>query len=207
MEQGLIRFTEALASTAPTPGGGGAAALMGALAASLGRMASQLSVGKKTETERAERLREIAERCETLRRSFLEQIDADEAAFLPLSRAYRLPKETPERAETLRRASLDACAAAEEMLRLCARTASLLTRLREQVSPLLLSDVGCAAAACRAALLCAAMNVYVNTRGYPEDEGAQRLDGAAERALLESLPQLEDVELRVLMQLRDENHE
>lgn len=207
MEQGLIRFTEALSSTAPTPGGGGAAALMGALAASLGRMASQLSVGKKTEPGRLERLREIAERCETLRRSFLEQIDADEAAFLPLSQAYRLPKETPGWAETLRRASLDACAAAEEMLRLCAKTAALLTRLREQVSPLLLSDVGCAAAACRAALLCAAMNVYVNTRGYPGDAEAQRLDSAAERALLESLPQLEDVELRVLMQLRDDKHE
>ena len=169
MDESLLTFTEALASSAPTPGGGGAAALMGSLAASLGAMAARLSAGKKVCAENAGALDGITADCEALRLDFLRQIDADAAAFLPLAAAYRIPREEPNRAETLRRASLDACAAAAEMLHLCTRTAELLTRLKAMASRLLLSDVGCAAAACRAALLCAAYNVFVNTRAYPED--------------------------------------
>ena len=203
MNEKLKEFTEALASTEPTPGGGGAAAAMGALAAALGCMASRLSERKKSCAENAQRLREIAARCDALRLAFQEQIEADEAAFLPLYRAYRLAKDAPDRRETLRRASLDACAAALEMLRLGAQTARLLTELRELSGPALLSDVGCAAAACRAALLCAAMNVYVNTAPYPDDGEAAALKQFVESVLLESLPLAEETELQILLHLRD----
>ena len=204
MDQGLSEFTEALASTAPTPGGGGAAALMGALSASLGAMAARLSAGKHTDAERAQALEALAENCDKLRARFLEQIEADAAAFLPLSQAYRLPKNDPMREETLLRASFGACSAAIEMLSLCARTADALTELRQCASRLMLSDVGCAAAACRAALLCAAMNVFVNTRSYSEEPEAAALNRTAEAVLQDSLPKLEEIELQVLLQLRNE---
>lgn len=204
MDESLLCFTEALASSSPTPGGGGAAALMGALAASLGAMASRISAGKRCEGERAARLKEAAERCEELRLRFLAQIAADEAAFLPLAAAYRLPKDEPGRAETLRGASLKACAAALELLRLCGKTAALLKGLLRDASPLLRSDVGCAAAACRAALLSAAMNVYVNTKAYPDDPEAMGLNLLTESVLQESLPLLEETELQVLADLRNE---
>ena len=71
-------------------------------------------------------------------------------------------------------------------------------------SRLLLSDVGCAAAACRAALLCAAYNVFVNTRAYPEDAEAQRLNALAETALEQGLALLEEIEVGVLLELRNE---
>ena len=204
MDESLLNFTEALASAAPAPGGGGAAALMGSLAASLGAMASRLSAGRKAAAENAEELNGIAAECESLRLRFLEQIAADEAAFLPLAAAYKLSKEQPDRAETLRRASLGACSAAAELLFLCSRTAPLLYRLRELAGPLLLSDVGCAASACRAALLSAAFNIYVNTKPYPEDAEAQSLTKTAEALLGETLPPLEEIEMRALMDLRNE---
>lgn len=204
MDESILTFTEALASAAPAPGGGGAAALMGALAASLGAMASRLSAGRKGDAERSARLNGDAESCEALRLRFLEQIAADEAAFLPLAAAYKLPKDEPERAETLRAASLGACGAALEMLRLCGKTAALLAALRRDANPLLLSDVGCAAAACRAALLCAALNVYVNTKPYPADPEAVGLNALTESMLREHLPVLEDLELQILMDLRNE---
>ena len=204
MTENLLDFTEALASTAPTPGGGGAAALEGALGASLGAMAAGLSAGRKGDEARRLELEELGKTCGELRLRFLAQIDADACVFLPLSRAYRLPKDTPGREETLRRASLEACAAALEMLRLCARTAGLLTRLYEKASPLLLSDVGCAASACRASLISAAMNVFVNTKPYPEDPEAQSIALLADGLLQESLPKLEEIELQVLMRLRNE---
>ena len=204
MDESLLYFTEALASSAPAPGGGGAAALMGSLAASLGAMASRLAAGRRSAGEKAAELNEITAVCEELRLRFLEQIDADAAAFLPLAAAYKLPKEQPDRGAILRQASLDACSAAAEMLFLCARTAPLLLRLRELAGPLLLSDVGCAAAACRAALLSAAFNIYVNTRPYPEEAAAQSLEKTTEALLQENLPLLEEIELQVLRDLRNE---
>ena len=201
MEETLKSFTEQLASTAPTPGGGGAAALIGALGVSLGAMAAGLSAGRKSAGAYAEDLKRIERSCGELRLSFLAQIEADAAAFLPLSAAYRLPKDTPDREETLRRASLEACAAAREMLALGAKAAELLTRLQTMASPLLVSDGGCAAAACRAALVCAAMNVFVNTRSWPEDPEAASLSGETARLLEETLPKLEQVERQILLQL------
>ena len=47
LKQSYAAFAEALASKAPVPGGGGAAALIGSLAAALGAMATRLTVGKK----------------------------------------------------------------------------------------------------------------------------------------------------------------
>ena len=204
MDESLRNFTGALASAAPAPGGGGAAALMGSLAASLGAMSSRLSAGRKAAAGHTEELGEITAACEELRLRFLEQIEADAAAFLPLASAYKLPKEQPDRAEILRRASLGACGAAAELLFLCARTTALLCRLRALAGPLLQSDVGCAAAACRAALLSASYNIYVNTRPYREQPEARSLESTAEAILQENLPLLEEIEMQVLMDLRSE---
>ena len=198
MDNTIFSFTEALASSAPTPGGGGAAGLIAALGASLGAMAARISAKKRDTAE-------LAERCEALRLRALALIEADEEAFLPLSAAYRLPKDAPNRAETLRRAALDACQPGVNLLLLCAEAADVLAALREKASPLLLSDVGCAAAACRAALLCAAMNVYVNTKPCSGDAEAARLNALAESALQAALPKLEDTELQILLRLRDGN--
>ena len=82
----LFDFTEQVTSKAPTPGGGGVAALIGALAAALGSMATNLTIGKKKYLPfEAEHRMMIAE-ANVLRLRFLELIDADAAAFEPLSR-------------------------------------------------------------------------------------------------------------------------
>jgi len=188
--QSCESFTEQLASPAPTPGGGGAAALMGSLSAALCAMAANLSRDKKACAAWAESLTEIAELSQSLRRAQLEQIDADAEAFAPLALAYRLPKDDAARADVMKAALLGASAPPLAMLRLSAQTVPLLERLLEQASPLMLSDVGCAAAACRAALECAAMNLLVNTCSLPEE-----LAGAMERECAEiredALPRVE----------------
>lgn len=200
MEEGLISFTAALASTAPAPGGGGAAAVMGALAASLAAMASGIAAGRRNAKDPA-RLTEAVSRCEALRLGCLGQIEADAAAFLPLSAAYSLPKDAPGRAETLRRASLAACSAAEALLRLGHETRALLEDVQPLIPRLLLSDLGCAAASCRASLLSAAYNILINIRPYPEDTEAQRLGALVQGALHTDLPALERLERLVLTEL------
>ncbi len=177
-------FAERLASAEPVPGGGGAAALTASLAASLGAMAANLSLGKKKLLSFEADHRRIIDDCNRLRLRFLALIEEDAAAFEPLSRIYAADKNSPGYEAQLRAALLSAAAAPFAMMRCCAELTALLEELREKCSALLLSDVGCAALAARSALECASLNVFVNTRLLPGDEEAGALSEAA-AALLE----------------------
>ena len=150
----LSEFTAQLASASPAPGGGGAAALTGALAASLAAMAANVTAANPRYAERTDALATLAAACDAQRTALLTLIDADAAGFLPLQRAYAIPKTDPERT---------ACQAPLDMLAHCEQVALLLAAVLEAARPLLRSDVGCAAALCRAAAEAAAMNVFVNT--------------------------------------------
>ena len=190
-------FTEKLASTAPTPGGGGAAALAGALGVSLCTMAAGLTRGRKLYAERVPALDAVITRAEALRQRLLALIDEDAAAFAPLQRAYSLDKTAPDRAAILREASLTACTAPAEMLRCCAEAAGLLEEMLELSSPLLLSDVGCGAALCRGAMEAAALNVFVNTKTLKGDGEAEALNELCRTTLERETPRLERVLARV----------
>ena len=159
-DQTLSEFTAQLASAQPAPGGGGAAALTGALAASLAAMAANVTAANPRYADRTDALTTLAAACDAQRAALLALIDADAAGFLPLQRAYAIPKTDPDRAARLAAAARTACQAPLAMLEHCAQAALLLPAALETASPLLRSDIGCAAALCRAA---AAMNVLVNT--------------------------------------------
>lgn len=170
MDLTLSDFTAQLASAQPAPGGGGAAALTGALAASLTAMAANVTAANPRYAERSDALRSLIDACETQRTTLLALIEADAAGFLPLQKAYAIPRTDPDRAAKLAIAAQTACLAPLAMLEHCMQTALLLTAALETASPLLRSDVGCAAALCRAAAEAAAMNVFVNTGLLAPDE-------------------------------------
>lgn len=199
-------FTEALASKAPVPGGGGAAALLGALSAALCEMAGNLTVGKKKYAAVEADVRRLIERAERLRLRFLELIDEDAAAFAPLAAAYAIPKTDPSYAATLRGATLRACAAPLEMMRCASEAVELLAEMREKGSRLLLSDVGCGAAIAGAALESAAFNVFVNTRLLPEDPDARRFADEAAALLLSSRLKARAISNAVLEELGGGKH-
>ena len=201
-EKNCREFTEALASNAPVPGGGGAAALAGALAVSLCSMAGNFTVGKKKYLLYEEDHIRIIARCSGLRQRFLKLVDEDAAAFEPLSAAYSMDKNDPGSAEVLRAATLKACRAPLSMMQCCAELTVLLEELQGKCSVLMLSDVGCAALAARAALEAASMNVFVNTRTLPGDAEAERLEEQASGLLNEFLPRSRVVSDAVMRHLR-----
>ena len=84
-------FVDALASDAPTPGGGGVAALIGALGTALGNMVGALTVGKKKYVDVEDDIRALMARCGALQGQLLDQVRADAEVFLPLARAYGIP--------------------------------------------------------------------------------------------------------------------
>ena len=197
-----VDFAGALASEAPVPGGGGAAALAGVLASALGAMAARLSLPRKKTDEERDVLAADIQIADALRQQLLALIDLDAAGFAPLAKAYAIPKDEPKRKETLRAASLTACEAPMEMLRRCSECAELLAKLEGRVSPLLLSDVGCAAVLCRGAMEAAALNVWVNTRSLPGDPASDALNAETESLLAAARPLLEGIGSRIGRKLK-----
>lgn len=164
MEKNVDRFLETLASSAPTPGGGGAAALCGALGIALGNMVGSLTLGKKKYADVQEDIAELNAKAEALRAGFVALVDADAEAFAPLSRAYSIPKGDPARDEIMEPALLKAAEAPLEIMRKCAEALELISGYAAKGSALAISDAGCAAALCGAAMEAAALNVKINTK-------------------------------------------
>ncbi len=156
-------FIEKLSTKEPTPGGGGASALLGAVAAALASMVAGLTSGKKKYAEYQDDIERIIKNMNFEIKVFLALIDKDAEGFLPLSRAYAIPKDSPEREAVLEQALAVAAQTPFEILKECDKLLSVLDELTVKGSRLALSDVGVAAAACRAAADGAAMNVYANT--------------------------------------------
>lgn len=164
MEKNIDKFLAELASSAPTPGGGGAAALCGALGIALGNMVGNLTLGKKKYADVQEDIAELNAKAEALRDGFVTLIDADAEAFAPLSRAYSIPKDDPARDEIMEPALLRAAEAPLEIMRKCAEALELISGYAAKGSALAISDAGCAAALCGAAMEAAALNVKINTK-------------------------------------------
>ena len=186
IEETCLNFTNRLAAREPVPGDGGAAALIGALAATLCSMAGNYSTDKKSAEGHEEELRAAIDKAEELRMRLLTLVDADAEAFAPLAAAWRLPKDEVGKA-ALQQATLDACVAPMDMLQSCAELVPPLETIRKYGAKSLQSDVGCAASALAAALECAGMNLLVNTRLLDdgmvmEHQLFQLLDAAVPRA-------------------------
>lgn len=164
MEKNIDKFLAELASSAPTPGGGGAAALCGALGIALGNMVGNLTLGKKKYADVQEDIAELNAKAEALRAGFVALVDADAEAFAPLSRAYGIPKDDPSRDEIMEPALLKAAEAPLEIMRKCAEALDLISGYAAKGSALAISDAGCAAALCGAAMEAAALNVKINTK-------------------------------------------
>jgi len=197
-----VDFTEKLASKAPVPGGGGAAAMIASIGSSLCAMAGNLTVGKKKYAQFDEDNKRIIEKAQQLRLRFLELVEADAAVFEPLSKAYSIPKTDPSYAETIRSATLNACMAPYNMMKACCEAVELLEEILPKCSVLMISDVGCGAIAIKAAMEAAAMNVYVNTRSLNEEESVLELEADVERMLMAYTARAQTVADMVMERLR-----
>jgi formiminotetrahydrofolate cyclodeaminase len=172
----LADFLEALGSSAPTPGGGAATALVGALASALAEMVARLTVGKpKFASVEAAMLATIAQTRDH-REDLLALVAQDEAAFAGVAAAYRQPKVTDE--EKTRREEAIQIALMMAMrppLRVMERVCDVLTLASEVAAsgnPTVVSDAGCAALFGEAAVRAAALNVLANVVLLRDDAAA-----------------------------------
>lgn len=198
-------FAEALAAKTSVPGGGGAAAMVGALSAALCSMVGNFTAGKKKYAAYEPDIQRILGEAEALRSCLLSLIDADAAGFEPLAKAYAIPKEDPGRDAVMERASLNACVAPMQMLFACADVLYLLEELLEKGSRLLLADVGCGASLCKAAMECAALNVFVNTSALKNREMAADMEQQVDQILNTYRPMADRIAESVTASIRKES--
>ena len=169
-------FVDILSSAAPAPGGGGAAALCGAVGTALCGMVASLTTGKKTYAAVEDEIQQLLSSTKALQEEMLDQVSADAEGFLPLSRAYAIPRDDPARPTALQAASVTACAAPLRIMALCVDALSAAGRLADIGSRLAVSDAGCAAAILRGALEAASLNVLVNTKTMTDPVAAEELN-------------------------------
>ena len=173
------RFVEVLASDAPAPGGGGAAALVGAVGTALGNMVGSLTVGKKKYADVQDEILAMKAKCDALQKELLDQVEADDKGFVPLAKAYGIPKDDPNRAEILEKATVTACAVPMHIMELCCQSLDCIQVFAEKGSRLAVSDAGCAAVCCKAAMQAASLNVFINTKSLKNREVASELNRQA----------------------------
>jgi formiminotetrahydrofolate cyclodeaminase len=165
-QSSIDEFLDRLASGDPTPGGGSAAAVMGAMGAALVSMVCNVSFGKKGCEAAEPELRNMLVRSEELRRRLSAMVAEDIAAFDSLMAAYKLAKSSDE--EKSRRAdTIQACLErATEVPLECARACSQVVDMARRAADLgykhVISDVGVGVAAADSALRSAALNVFIN---------------------------------------------
>lgn len=176
-------LTRLIASKAPAPGGGGACALVGALASSLGAMVGIYSLGKKKDQQREDELQELLHEAEDLRVRFLDLMDKDAESFIPLSRAYGIPKEDPNRAAILEACLREAAKPPLEIFHLTCRTIELLEDFAEKGSAIMVSDAATGAAFAQGALKGAAINVKVNTHLMKDRTYAKKIEDELDLSL------------------------
>ena len=169
-------FVEVLASSAPAPGGGGAAALVGAIGTALGNMVGSLTLGKKKYADVQEEIIALKAKCDSLQKQLLDQVEADEVGFLPLAKAYGIPKDDPDRDKIMAEATVEACAVPLKIMELCAEAIECIAVFAEKGSRLAVSDAGCGAVICKAALQAASLSVFVNTAGLKDRVAAEELN-------------------------------
>ena len=195
-------FTRFLASAEPVPGGGGAAALVGALGVALGNMVAVLTLGKPKYAEVEAEVAELRRRGEALQERLLEQMNADAEGFRPLVAAYKLPKDEPRRAEILEQATLRACGTPMEIMELGAAAIPVIAELARKGSRMAVSDAGCAAVAVRAAVEMAYLNLLINTRSLRGREQAEALNARGQELLTRVGRQAEEVWSQVEARLK-----
>ncbi|SRR6056297_505881 len=166
-------FAEILASKQAVPGGGGAAALTGALGVALASMVANFSKGKKKFISVEEKHKEILEKGEELRERLLALIDEDAKNFYPLSKAYGIKAITDEekeaKQETLQSALKVACSAPIKMVEAIYQSILLHEELFDISSKIIISDVGVGAQCLKAALYGAQLNVIINLNAIKDD--------------------------------------
>lgn len=175
----LLNLIEAFRSPSPTPGGGSAAALAGAVGAALLAMAASLPKHRAVSEEDVARLQDAGRRTTEIASRLAALVDEDARAYDGVIAAYRLPKgsddERAARHARIQEALVGAASVPLEMMRQCAGALQLATIVRTLANVHAATDVGVGVELLGAAVRGAALNVGVNVADVDDQARAAQI--------------------------------
>ena len=178
-------FLDELASGNPTPGGGSAAAIMGAMGAALVSMVCNVTIGKKGYEAVEAEMKAVREESERVRRRLTAMVGEDIAAFDSILAAYKLPKATDDdkarRVSAIQAGLRRATETPLDCARVCAEVIALARRASEHGYLNVISDGGVGVLAGFTGLRSAALNVYINAPALKDREFAAHATAELER--------------------------
>jgi methenyltetrahydrofolate cyclohydrolase len=176
-DKSVQTFLDELAGKQATPGGGSAAAVMGAQAAALTSMVCNLTIGKPKYAEVEAEMQALLAESEALRTTLIGMIKADVDVFDKLMACYGLPKATEQekahRSEQIQSVLREATIVPLECVKACAKAIKLSKIAAEKGNLGVISDAGVAVMAGYAGLKSAALNVYINAASLKDREFAE----------------------------------
>ena len=201
----VTEFTALLASDAPAPGGGSAAALEGAIGAALTAMVCGLTKGKKKFAEFNDLAVEAEVKALALKDRFIDVMDRDTEAFNVVSAALGMPKATDEekaaRSAAIQK-GLEGCTATPfEMMEIALETLELTDSILGKSNDSAASDLGVSALSLRAAIQGAWLNVLINIGSLKNKELAEDYRVKGEALLAKALPLADKIYAEVVTML------
>jgi len=193
----LEDFIKVLGSGEPVPGGGGAAALVGAVGVALGNMVSALTVGKKKYADVENEMISLGSKANILQSELLELVEKDAKSFAPLAKAYSLPSGTEaqkaEKNRILEEALRMACIVPLEIMEKCCLAIDMQREFAAKGSALAISDAGVGVEFCKAALKGASLNVFINTKSMADRDYAGKINERAYSMLDKYIPLADEI--------------
>ena len=186
-ELSITRLVERLATSDPTPGGGSAAAIAGAMGGALVHMVVELTTGRPAAADHEETLREIRTAAAASKTELLDLAERDAIAYDEVIRARRLPRDSPPERDAREARLAAAIGEATSVPLATARAASEVLELAERLAPIgnrnAISDVGVAALLAVTALRGAALNVQINLPSLTDHDARAEAAREIERLL------------------------
>ncbi|HYO09363.1 MAG TPA: cyclodeaminase/cyclohydrolase family protein [Tepidisphaeraceae bacterium] len=179
----IEQFLAAAAAKQPAPGGGSAAALAGALAASMGEMTVNYSVGKKNLAPHEPELRDALAEYARARRLLLQLMLEDQVAYEALTAARKLPESSPARQADFDVALLASIRVPQAMGATALAVLELADRLVDKVNPFLLSDLAVSCELAMATVRCAVYNVRANLPDVTDSRDRTRIEATGQHLL------------------------
>ena len=157
------RFTEALATSDATPGGGAAAAMASAMGCALALMAAKTTLKRKnTPAEIRTRLDPAVKRLGALKTELKTYIHKDSEAYSAYLTAAKLPKNDPHRAKALESALWFAASVPADCAKTAVHCLQEIDKIKEIIAPVILSDIYCAQHLLKSGIKCSVENIQAN---------------------------------------------
>lgn len=188
----VTEFADLLGSAAPAPGGGAAAALSGVTGIALTQMVAALTIGKEKYKEYEPLMLTINEEADKLRADLLNGMNRDAEAYSEVSKAYKMPKDTPEekeaRCQAIQKALKHAATVPVNIMEYSLQGLVLTEKALGHSNPNVVSDLGAAALMLKSSVQTAWLNVLANLSSIQDKEFTDERWKAGDDILKQALP-------------------